>query len=196
MDFEGLVDLGLLKSQNLKVFDDLPHDRVNFQDLELSVNQLLEKSYKTFIDSDIDEIPLYGSFSAFRNDNAFWLDDYCLYRALKTRFEQKPWNELPADFRDIEKALEQKLTLSNHHYVQFHAFQQYLFEFKLSHHTHYIFDSRQPLCSYSVLRVVLTPQISNLIQTPIFRSGWVVGITPYAQFCPIPAPHIYIFSHK
>ena len=128
LDFEGLVDLGLLKSQNLKVFDDLPHDRVNFKDLELSVNQLLEKSYKTFIDSDIDEIPLYGSYSVFRSDNAFWLDDYCLYRALKTRFEQKPWYEWPADFRDIEKAREQKLTLSDQHYVQFHAFQQYLFE--------------------------------------------------------------------
>ena len=47
--------------------------------------------------------------------------------------------------------------------------------------------------SHSVLRVVLTPQISNLIQTPIFRSGWVVGITPYAQFCPFLFPHFYIF---
>ena len=47
---------------------------------------------------------------------------------------------------------------------------------------------------HSVPRVVSTPQISNLIQTPIFRSGWVVGITPYAQFSPIPSPLLSIFS--
>ena len=41
---------------------------------------------------------------------------------------------------------------------------------------------------HSVLRVVLTPQISRVIETPFFRSGWVVGITPYAQFCPILPP--------
>ena len=55
----------------------------------------------------------------------------------------------------------------------------------------------QPLqvqINHSVLRVVLTPKISNLIQTPIFRSGWVVGITPYAHFCPIPSPLLSIFS--
>ena len=47
---------------------------------------------------------------------------------------------------------------------------------------------------HSVSREVLTPQISKMMETPIFRSGWVVGNTHYAQFCPIPSPHIYIFS--
>ena len=46
---------------------------------------------------------------------------------------------------------------------------------------------------HSVLRVVLTPKISRVNQISIFTSGWVVGITPYTQFCPIPSPHIYIF---
>ena len=45
-----------------------------------------------------------------------------------------------------------------------------------------------------MLRQVLTPQISKMIETPIFGSGCVVGTTPYAQFCPIPSLLILIFS--
>ena len=37
-------------------------------------------------------------------------------------------------------------------------------------------------------------QISKVNQTLIFISGWVVGINPYAQFCPIPSPLLLIFS--
>ncbi len=43
-------------------------------------------------------------------------------------------------------------------------------------------------------REVLTPQISKMIETPIFGSGCVVGTTHYAQFCPIPSPFLLIFS--
>ena len=33
------------------------------------------------------------------------------------------------------------------------------------------------------------------METLIFRSRWVVGITPYTQFCPIPSPlFLLIFS--
>ena len=48
--------------------------------------------------------------------------------------------------------------------------------------------------SHSVLRQVLTPQISKMIETPIFGSDCVVGTIPYAQFCPIPSLLISIFS--
>ena len=52
---------------------------------------------------------------------------------------------------------------------------------------------RHVMNSHSVLRVVLTPQISRVIETLFFRSGWVVGITSYAQFSPIPSPLLSIF---
>ena len=52
------------------------------------------------------------------------------------------------------------------------------------------------VAQHSLFRVVLTPKISRVNQISIFTSGWVVGTIPYTQFCPIPSPHIYIFSHK
>ena len=50
------------------------------------------------------------------------------------------------------------------------------------------------IAPHSVPRVILTLRISNIMETSIFSSGWVVGTTTYAQFCPIPSPFLLIFS--
>ena len=49
------------------------------------------------------------------------------------------------------------------------------------------------LIVHSVLVVILNPQISRVRETSFFRSGWVVGITPYVQFCPIPRPLLSLY---
>ena len=53
---------------------------------------------------------------------------------------------------------------------------------------------KQDILTHSLLRVILTLQISNIMETSIFSSGWVVGTITYAQFCPIPSPFLLIFS--
>ena len=47
------------------------------------------------------------------------------------------------------------------------------------------------MSNHSVLRVILTPQISNLMETLIFSLRWDVA---YAQFCPIPSLFLLILS--
>ena len=39
-------------------------------------------------------------YDPFCRKNAFWLDDYALFKALKTYFKEEPWHEWPEDFRD------------------------------------------------------------------------------------------------
>ena len=48
--------------------------------------------------------------------------------------------------------------------------------------------------SHSVLGGVLTFKISRVMETLVFGSEWVVGITLYVQFCPIPQPPIITIS--
>ena len=71
----------------------------------------------------------------------------------------------------------------------------FIFNFKgnLSHFTIFEWGISFRELVHSVLRVVLTLKISRVNQISIFISGWVVGITPYAQFCPIPSPLLLIF---
>ena len=42
----------------------------------------------------------------------------------------------------------------------------------------------------------MNPEISRVSEISFFRSGWVVGITPFVQFCPILQPPIMIFPEK
>ena len=55
---------------------------------------------------------------------------------------------------------------------------------------------RQNFVSYhSGVGEVLTLKFSNMSQIAIFIFGWVIRITPYAQFCQIPSPlFLLIFS--
>ena len=45
-----------------------------------------------------------GDYPGFRRQQAYWLDDYALYCALKARFGGEPWYRWPAPLRDREPA--------------------------------------------------------------------------------------------
>lgn len=51
-----------------------------------------------FIDPDTAVDP--AGYDAFCRENAYWLDDYALYTALKEKFGGAPWQKWPADARD------------------------------------------------------------------------------------------------
>jgi 4-alpha-glucanotransferase len=47
------------------------------------------------------------AFRSFVSEQAWWLDDYTLFRALHARFDERPWSEWPLPFRSREpRALE------------------------------------------------------------------------------------------
>jgi len=43
------------------------------------------------------------SFSRFRSDNVYWLPDYALFKALKSKFADSAWYDWPVEFRDRDK---------------------------------------------------------------------------------------------
>mgnify|MGYP006418726371 FL=1 len=128
LDIDALEKIGLIDSRELQSIQCISHERVAFLDFEKTSNSLLGLAFERFIESDRDEIPGYGSFNEFKSNQSYWVDDYCLYRAFKTRFDETPWYNWPNEFRNIHTARNQSLSTQDRHYVQFHAFQQYLFD--------------------------------------------------------------------
>jgi 4-alpha-glucanotransferase len=128
IDFSALEAHGLLRSSEIKSSKPSPDGHVAFLDIEETNADLLRSAFHSFTDSNSDEIPDYGSFIEFKQKQSYWLDDYCLYRAFKTSFNESPWYTWEPQFRDIELARKQSLSQQARHYVQFHAFQQYLFD--------------------------------------------------------------------
>ena len=104
IDFESLVSVGLLESKQISRLQGFSQDNIGFVELDQIVADILTNAFREFMHSNKTAIRGYGSFTQFQESEASWLDDYCLYRALKTRFDEQPWYNWPNEFRCVHKA--------------------------------------------------------------------------------------------
>jgi 4-alpha-glucanotransferase len=88
-----LVREGLLRAADLEgaIF---PSDRVDFDPVSTSKNELLRLAWERFQAGAAPQ--LRGPFDRFRQEQADWLEDYGLYVALKDRHSGKGWFDWPA----------------------------------------------------------------------------------------------------
>ena len=94
INLEALIGQGLLRQEECDAvaFGDNPA-KVDFDLLAQNRLQLLHKAYER---SHIGDNP---EFHAFCQDNAWWLDDYALFMALKSFFADVPFIQWPTDIR-------------------------------------------------------------------------------------------------
>jgi 4-alpha-glucanotransferase len=71
--------------------------------------------------------PKRRGFRRFRDDNASWLDDYSLYRALKVAHGESSWTSWPAPLRDRKPRALAGARNDLTHELEYHAFVQFLF---------------------------------------------------------------------
>ncbi len=92
-----LVRLGLLDAGDLEPLESLPRDSVDFGPLIPLKRALLRKAAQRFLNA-----PRHGlktEFEEFLHEHAgHWLDDYALFRVLKTMHGERPWPEWDKDF--------------------------------------------------------------------------------------------------
>jgi 4-alpha-glucanotransferase len=95
ISLDVLADSGLLERRELKPlkFND---DRVEYDRARPYRQHLLLLAYKRFLAAGgADD----KAFNAFVTDNAFWLDDYAIFRAIKTALNERPWATWPRNLR-------------------------------------------------------------------------------------------------
>ncbi|MBQ3614738.1 MAG: 4-alpha-glucanotransferase [Anaerotignum sp.] len=85
---EKLMEDGYLEMKDLQTSYVKPEARVNYQKAKEAKLPLLEKAYQAF---KTMEKP--ADYAEFCEKNAFWLDDYVLYVALKNHFRAERANE-------------------------------------------------------------------------------------------------------
>ncbi len=91
---ERLVQAGHLDEADLADVPAFPAGRVAYEPVEHYKNGLLERAFARF-QSNAPEAQR-AAFARFCATEAAWLDDYCLFAALKERLVSS-WNEWPAD---------------------------------------------------------------------------------------------------
>lgn len=97
-----MVKTGYIDSQDINAPKKSRPEKVNFSEVEPFKEKLFAKAWKKF-GKQKQEDP---KFEEFQKEHAYWLDDYCLYLALRNKFDGKSWLEWPDELRDREpKAL-------------------------------------------------------------------------------------------
>lgn len=91
---DRLVEDGLVAETDLTCPEFSTHE-VNFQAVISFKEHLLERAWQTMRAAPPPE--LAAALAAFRRDQAFWLDDYALFRALKVKYHNSWFLEWPAD---------------------------------------------------------------------------------------------------
>lgn len=94
ISLEALIEEGVLSREECEEADFGRNPKsVDYAKIYKSRFALLRLAYER---SRISENP---DFLRFKEENRWWLSDYALFRAVKTRFEEKAWTEWAEDIR-------------------------------------------------------------------------------------------------
>ncbi len=94
---EKLVEDGLVSADVIAGKSAFAPDKVDFGGVYAWKNALLRRAYAGFHGKNGAD--LRGKFEMFCRENAFWLDDYALFRAIKAANGHIPWYKWPKPLR-------------------------------------------------------------------------------------------------
>ncbi len=121
IDLESLVEDGLLTEEECEGADFGDCEAyVDYEKIYFSRFAVLRKAFERF---DVNE----PDFGKFVREQSYWLEDYCLYMAIKDSMNGAAWIQWDAPLRDREETalwdIREKLAQE----ISFYRFQQYMF---------------------------------------------------------------------
>lgn len=97
---EDLVDDGLLSAEDLEKHKLIHDRRADYKEAFSIRKTLFGIAYRRFLESDNEH--LKTTFNNFKQEQAFWLDDFALYEVIKADQKGKPWYQWPDDYKKRE----------------------------------------------------------------------------------------------
>jgi 4-alpha-glucanotransferase len=122
IDPYGLVADGFLERRDVLpyIHNGQPYT-VEYAGVKFNKRQILKRAFEL----NAEKIPKI--IEDFERENAFWLEDYASYMALKSGFFDAPWSEWEDDIRFKREPAYSKRLAELSEYVLFFKFEQYLF---------------------------------------------------------------------
>lgn len=105
-EFQALGGEAQLPDEDRRALDTLRQaDRVKYADVRTLKGRVLRRAYQQFLEHEVGHgTARAAAFRAFAEQEAAWLDDYAIFRALHARHEGTPWWEWPAPLAKREQA--------------------------------------------------------------------------------------------
>ena len=121
IDLKTLIKEGLLTKKECKVYDfGEQAGSIDYEKIYNSRFKVLKKAFERF---EKDE-----AYDNFIKENAYWLDDYSLYMAIKDSKGGISWNEWEEALKNREEAALENAREELAEEINFYKFQQYEFD--------------------------------------------------------------------
>lgn len=124
INLEALVACGDLAADEI-VAPSFPVDLVDYGAVRTFKSALLRQASAGFAARATDE--RRGRFAAFCREEAYWLDDYALYSAIRRHEKNRPWVEWPSALRDREPEALLAIRAKLHDAVAVETYCQFVF---------------------------------------------------------------------
>jgi 4-alpha-glucanotransferase len=122
---EILFAEGLLNLDELNEVPSVPVQAVDFGRAHEIKATVLAKAFARF--QRATDAEFRAEFETFAEHNSSWLDDYALFRALKTEHGGKAWHEWEGSLVRREAAALERARIELHEQIEAHKFAQFLF---------------------------------------------------------------------
>lgn len=122
IDLESLIEEGLLTEEECEACDFGDDDRyIDYEKIYLWRFKVLRIAYER------SKITENKEFKQFICENAYWLDDYALYMAIKNHFSGVSWSDWDEEIKVRKPAVLEKFRKKYEEEINFYKFQQFKF---------------------------------------------------------------------
>jgi len=120
-----LLEDGLLTRNDLAQRPEFPENQVDYGKAISWKLHLLDLAFYNFLKTDV--LDLSRAYNAFKEEQAFWLDDFSLFMAIKEDHGGISWKEWPESLKMREPDRLAEFRQSHGEAIQRHCFRQFLF---------------------------------------------------------------------
>lgn len=124
---DKLAEYGLLCQDDLRLFQPVEGDRVDYSNILSCKEPLYQKAFGAFLLHAEEEDDLFGEFQSFRRKQNFWLADYSLFMALKEHFDGAVWHKWPKEVRRPDEKSKKKWKKMLSEEILYIEFLQFIF---------------------------------------------------------------------
>ncbi|MBN1831681.1 MAG: 4-alpha-glucanotransferase [Deltaproteobacteria bacterium] len=118
---EALIQEGWLLQEDVETLEEFPPRKIDYKSVTAYRNRLFDRAFERFKSRNRVE-----EYDQFCSANAFWLDDFVLFSALKSHFHGQAWTEWPDELRDRHPDALQSMRKILRKEIEKEAFLQFL----------------------------------------------------------------------
>ncbi|WP_295767063.1 malto-oligosyltrehalose synthase [uncultured Mucilaginibacter sp.] len=121
-----LVEAGLLTNKEIEKFTLPVNAKVDYNEASNIKSQLLTMAYRNYTEGNFNK--LEKQYERFCKKEAYWLNDFALFIALKQNFNNEPWYEWPAEYRQRKATAVKRFSGLHEATINEIKWQQFIFD--------------------------------------------------------------------